>query len=488
MYCIRTAERKKSRHVTVIARMRIDAGVNRWLVFFLALSAVAILHESRAFYFFSDDYLNFVIAEDMGFSRAYLARDVFGQFVPLYRFCFLAYWHVFGLAFWPFRVCSVAVCWAEIAITWSIGRNWRAGPVVLLPVATVLACSPVFVTCVQWMSAALSVSGSTVAGLLALAVATRRGPLGWTGRIAIAALLLVGVTLYPKALFSVVLIWSVRAFVAAEEMEFATDRAAFAATIDLVPAMLVAVGYAAVVHFGTYTNGVARPDVATLLAFVGAGWNRGLLAGAFGLGTSVLALVVGNCVVVAVLSASVVRSTRRWILWLGFAAYVVVSIGVIGWNRAGPFGLAAAQNTRYYADVLCYGLVFATVALAPRRGTLARPMSAGAWSLLGVVCLVGASHLLVAASRVPHLWYASPEKPARFVENLRVALGTLEPGGTIGNAVVPEYVMPGWTSPLNQYRYFLPVFRFYGRVVPMQDATEAVTETGELRRLRGARR
>ena len=485
MYCTPAGDGKKSRHVTMIARMRIDAGVNWCLPFFLALSAGAILHESRAFYFFSDDYLNFVIASDMGFSRAYFVRDVFGQFVPLYRFCFLAYWHAFGLAFWPFRICCIGVNWTVIVVTWSIGRHWRVSPAVLLPAATLLACSPVFVTCVQWMSAALSVSGSTVAVLLALAVAARRRPLGWAGRIAMAALLLKGLALYPKALFCTVLIWSARAFVAAEALDCAAGEAARAATIDLVPALAVAAGYAAVVHFGAYSNGVARPDVATLLAFVGIGWNSGFLAVASGLGTSVPALVVGNCVALALLAASVCRSKRRWVLWLGFAAYFVVSIGLIGWNRAVPFGLATAQTARYYADVLCYALVFAMMALAPARGTIATPVSAGACAIVGVICMIGAAHLLTAAARVPHLWYAGPEKPARFVSNLSVALKSLQPEDTVGNSVVPDYVMPGWTSPLNQYRYFLPVFRFYGRVAPTQDATDAVTEAGQIVRLPG---
>ena len=369
----------------MIARIRSAAGLHWCLLFFLALSAAVIIGESRSFYFFSDDYLNFVIANDMGFGRAYLACDVFGQFVPFYRFCFLAYWHAFGLTFWPFRTCCVAVSWTVISLTWLIGRRWRVGPAVLLPVATVLACSPVFVTCLQWMSAALSVSGSTVPGLLALGVAFRRGPLGWAGRIAIAALLLVGVTLYPKALFSVVLIWSARAFVAAEALDYAAGEAALAATIDLVPAVIVGCGYAAVMHFDAYTNGVARPDAAALLEFIGIGWNSGFLVGAFGLGTSVPALVAGNCAVFALLAASVCRCRRSWVLWLGFSAYFVVSIGVIGWNRAVPFGLAAAQTARYYADVLRYALVFAMVALAPVRGTVASrsPQARGrlwAWS------------------------------------------------------------------------------------------------------------
>ena len=125
------------------------------------------------------------------------------------------------------------------------------------------------------------------------------------------------------------------------------------------------------------------------------------------------------------------------------------------------------------------------MALAPARGTVAKPVSAGAWAFVSVICVAGAAHLLIASSRVPHLWYAGPEKPARFVGNLRVGLESFRPGETIGNGVVPDYLMPVWMSPLNQYRYFLPVFRFYGRVAPTQDATDAVTEAGQIVRLPG---
>jgi hypothetical protein len=450
----------------------------------VVLSAALVAYMTRKFFFFSDDFLNFVIAVDMGFTRDYLARDVFGQFIPLYRFGFLAYWRLFGLHFWPFRICCILFGPAIILLAEVIARRWRVNPILVLPAAITLAASPIFVTLYQWPSAALSVAGSAISGLLMLDLATRADRLGWGRRIALAALFAAGLGLYPKTLFFVILLLALQLFVHTERRGL-TFRDSFAvAGLELSCAAPVALVYVAVVYFDHYTNNVARPGFKALISFIEAGWTRGFLAGVFGIdrenGGGIL---IANLCVAGLLSASILRNRRTVILWLGFTAYFVVSIGTIGWNRAVPFGLEAAEIKRYYADILCYGVVFALVALAPRQNGRAVPPARLAWPWVSAATAVLAFHLSGAATRVPHLWYAGPEQPAAFAANVRDALSRLAPADTIANTVVPATIMPEWMFPLTQYEYVLPVFGVRGRVASPSQATEIFTETGTLKRL-----
>ena len=72
-----------------------------------ALMLVAAAHiwvVSGRHYFFSDDFLNFIVLREMGPRPGYFLRDFTGEFVPLVRVANLIYFRLFGLHFWPFRL------------------------------------------------------------------------------------------------------------------------------------------------------------------------------------------------------------------------------------------------------------------------------------------------------------------------------------------------------------------------------------------------
>jgi hypothetical protein len=416
----------------------------------------------------------------MGLTWQYLYRDVFGQFIPLYRLGFLVYWHIFGVHFWPFRLCSIMCSWTIILIFWFVGERWRLRREATAIVCFVIAVDPVFVTNYQWASAALSVDGSTIPSLLALAVAANSLLLNWNERVGIAALFTVGLLLYPKTLFLILLIVSVRAFVFTQAKSTTSETIRVIA-LDALPTSFVAVVYLVVVEYGGYTSGVARPSLTILLEFIRRGWSHGALVATLGLdAASKLQLTVANVFIAVIVVFSVVRNWKTAILWVGFAAYFITCIGIIGWNRAVPFGLESAETAHYYADIFCYAIIVGLLAYASfPRNAQSRP-SSKYWLVSSVASVFAAVYFLRASALVPHLWYAGPEKPAQFVANVRSSLKKLGSTDTIADATVPTDVMPSWMFPYNQYDKFLPMLGVYDRVVPALKATYAFDSDGSL--------
>ncbi len=427
----------------------------------MTASAIAVIVRTRTFYFFSDDFLNFIIAEDMGLSWKYLFRDVFGQFVPLYRLADTLYWHLFGLRFWPFRALLIMFGWLAI---WLLARlAWRrgVGMIQTLPILALLICSPVFVTTYQWWSAALSVLSSASASLACITLVAQEEVPGLPRKLTVAACFLAGLLCYPKGLFTVVLLLTVRLFCRVSNGQTKLWPVLLGSMRDVWPTLVLVPVYLGIVHLGHYSSNVVRPDPATLARFVWVGWNGGFLTATLGLQHGTGGLAAANLLVLALVLWSASRNPVSLILWGGFVLYFVASIGVIGWNRAVPFGIEAAEAGRYYADILCLFLAFVLIALGRSAGNL----RVSHWQSLVVVAATafGSMHMLAAGAAVPHLWYAGPERPAAFVTNLRAVLSANGEDMIIADDALPGYIMPGWMAPLNRYRLFLRLLGWRGR-------------------------
>ncbi len=442
-------------------------------------SAILVIARTRQYYFFSDDFLNFIIASDMGLSWRYLFRDLFGQFVPLYRLAYLLYWHVFGLRFWPVRVACVLFAWFVICVLARLAWRRNVGVLATWPMLLFLACSPVFVTTWQWWSAALSVLTSAMASLACISLVAQDEAPGLPRKLAVATCFLVGLLFYPKGLFTIILLLAVRLFFRAANGRPGIWLMLLGSLRDVWPTLVVIPAYLSIVRAGHYSSGVVRPDVATLAQFIWAGWNGGFLTATLGLHYGTAGLAAANLLVFAMVAWSILRAPARVILWGGFGLYFIVSIGVVGWNRAVPFGIGSAETGRYYADILCFFAAMLLIGLGRSAGaprTLAWPGLA----VVGAVTAMGALLLVDAGGRVPHLWYAGPERPAAFVANMRRALTTAGDGTVIADGAVPAELMPRWMAPLNRYGLFVRLFGWRGEVVAGQGATCAFDQEGHL--------
>ncbi len=171
-------------------------------------------------------------------------------------------------------------------------------------------------------------------------------------------------------------------------------------------------------------------------------------------------MATANAVVLALVLWSAKRRPASLVLWGGFVLYFVVSIGVIGWNRAVPCGIEAAGTGRYYADILCLFLAFMLIALGRPAGRV----RVSHWQNLVVLAAsaFGSVHMLAAGAAVPHVWFAGPERPAAFVTNVRAALSANGETMTVADGAVPGYIMPDWMAPLNRYRLFLRLLGWHG--------------------------
>ena len=426
---------------------------------FLFVSLCATLYQTRRFYFFSDDFLNFVIASDMGLTRAYLARDVFGQFVPLYRLLNTIYLRCFGLAFWPFRLMLVVFHWVIILVVYRFGAARRIDGSWLVALLAFAAFSPVFATTQQWWSAALSVLVAAAAIAIAMIVGLRGPYLHGRDRALVALLFLVGLAVYPKTLITIIPLLSVRLFARLQGRNAGLFKMTMAAAADLWPVMAIALVYVVIVSAGGYSAGVTRPTLSVICAFIWRAWNRGFLANGSGIAPDRdFALAPFDALVLSLVVTCIVRTPRSAVLWSGFFGYFVVSTGLIAWNRAVVFGLEVADTGRYYVDTLCFFIVFLVVSLGEQERTTRSQPKTPKFSGVFAACVT--SCLLIAATgRVPHLWYAGPQKPAAFVANLRAGLTKVGRADLLNaTMVVPGYVMPAWMWPLNQYKYFVPMF------------------------------
>ena len=124
---------------------------------------------------------------------------------------------------------------------------------------------------------------------------------------------------------------------------------------DVWPTLAIVPVYLGIVHFGQYSSQVVHPDFATLMRFIWIGWNRGFLTATVGLQYGSAGIVTANILVFALVLWSASRNPANVILWGGFAAYFVISICVVGWNRAVPFGLESAEIARYGLFVRLFG-------------------------------------------------------------------------------------------------------------------------------------
>lgn len=445
----------------------------------MATSAIRIIYETRNYYFFSDDFLNFIVTTELRLGRPLLFHDWIGELIPLYGVVHWFYLKLFGVVFWPFRVMLVLFQWSVILLTARFGQLRGVHPAVLVPALAILTISPIYGTPYQWYSAAVQVLGEGLAGLAAIYVFAVPGKLSPLRFLAGSLLYLTGMFLFPKGLFVAGLLFGVRWF-AATSQGLALRAAILRALLDVSLILAMGIGYMAAQVLGHHSSGVPVAGPILTLQYIWVGWNTGFLTGVLGLDQPFPGRVIlANLILAAIIATSIWRNPRTITLWISFAVYFFVTMAAVAINRAVTFHLESAETPRYYTDILGFCVAYILVAFAHAPG-FGRPaltrVQLGAIAALTAVC---GAYWLAADSRVPYLW-DRPKRNEAFVQNVKDAIRQTGPTAKIADTKVPYWVMPQWIWPLTQYRYFLLIFPKHGQVVPAAEAEFTFNNDGIL--------
>jgi hypothetical protein len=450
----------------------------------MTISATRIIYETRNYYFFSDDFLNFIVTTELHLGRPLLFHDWIGELIPLYGVIHWVYLKLFGVVFWPFRVMLVLFQWSVILLTARFGQRRGLHPAILIPALTILTLSPIYGTPYQWYSAALQVLGEGLAGLAAIYVFAVPGRLTPYRFLAGSLLYMTGMFLFPKGLFVAGLLFGVRWFAAASQ-GLALRSAILRAMLDISLILAMGIAYMAAQVLGHHSSGVPVAGPALTLHYIWVGWNTGFLTGVLGLDQPFPGRVIlANLIFAAIVAASIWRNPRTVTLWVSFGVYFFVTMAAVAINRAMTFGLESAETPRYFTDILGFFVAYTLVAFAHPPGFGRRALTRVQFAAVAALTAACGAFWLAADSRVPYLW-DRPKRNEAFVQNVKDAIRQTGPTAKIADTKVPDWVMPQWIWPLTQYRYFLLIFPNHGRVVPAADADFIFTSDGTLQKSKG---
>ncbi len=454
----------------------------------IALSVIAVVmiaavfkvfYGTQGYYFFSDDFLNFIIAQDMGPTWRYLARDAQGEFIPLYRAINLIYFQLFGLAFWPFRVMLAAFQCIVILLIASMPSRRGLKLEYFMPLLAVIAFSPIFESSYQWWSAAINVLAEALMSLLAIRIMADVTPLTNLRKFLATLCYAASLCFFPKGLYVAVILLGVRLFASLERSEVFLVAIMNTAR-EVWPVFAAGAVYSLIVLLGHYASGVQPPSAAMVLHYIWHGWNHGFVIGVIGLDEGFFGrIALANLLVITLIAISVLRNFHTMALWSAFFLYFIAVFATIAVNRQVVLGLESSETSRYHADVLCFFVAIAMIACGRQTLTAGRPLHAHSFILSLVATLLLTIHLFQSSARVPPVWFVPPTRVAAFVNNVSASLRTA--GDTrIKEGVVPEWVMPPWTSPLRQYSWFLTLFPLHGKIVVAEDALSQFDDAGKL--------
>ncbi len=445
----------------------------------MVVSATRIIYETRNYYFFSDDFLNFIATRQLGLHWELLERNWIGELIPFYGVVHWLYLKLFGVVFWPFRAMLVLFQWAVILLSARFGKKRGVHQAILIPALAIIAVSPIFGTPYQWYSAALQVLGEGLAGLAAIYVFAVPGKLTFSRYLSGSILYTTGLFLFPKGLFLAALLFGVRWFAFTVPGVRPRD-AMLRALRDISLIAVIGILYMVADVLGNYRSGVPLSGLVLTLQYIWVGWNTGFLTGVLGLDHPFTGRVVlANVLALGIVAAAVVRNRRTATLWISFAVYFITTIAAIAMNRAMTYHLQSAETPRYYADILCFFVAYLLASFTSDPGSAARrpaPRQFGVIAALTAVCCI---FWLDADARVAYVWDRAKRNEA-FVQNVKDAIRRTGPTARIADTVVPGWVMPPWIWPLTQYRYFLLIIPKRGQAVPPAEANYRFTDEGKL--------
>jgi hypothetical protein len=367
--------------------------------------------------YFKDDFPFFTQARQGGFSGSDLTRPVFASLIPGFQLgnSILASFH--PIPRWPAVVLPVVLYALALFLVFRLGTLLFGPRPEVIALMALAGCSGVLATSLVWWTAALNSLPAVVCDLLALDCLARHAVTGQRRYLVVSIVsFAVGVSFYDaSSSFIVVLV----AFCALFVIPAASWRALGRGLVQRIPLWL---GYLVPIALNFTWRQLHRteyalpplPGLGTAVRFVAAGWAQGFVPSSLGItfdslaqgADRVLAVIVGQAVVLAVVGMSMYRRRAAWRAWVlfagGFGALEVIA--VIG---RGSSGTLFAIHTVYWTAqpfllVLALGLAFLPNQLRD-DGDVPRQLPAPArqWRVIGVVLAIGT---LVSALGVASIW------------------------------------------------------------------------------------
>jgi len=475
-----------------------DAHAQRRLGVFLLFSAavlqvVIIYLRTGHSYYFADDFLNFELFREAGFSKSYLLRDVFGQLIPGYRAVQALMFKAFGLNYFPALAIISALTVGSLLLIISIGLRIGAS----FPLVTAISLPLIFQ--LQMTDAQLWWSASLVSlpGLFAVVLGLwfligRDGRPGDDGARAAAVCFGAGLMMFSKVMFSGVIYFGILLFLRQRGHPVsALFRNAVATVRQLRFVILVAIGWSLVFYLVTGAPSGPKPPFGVVTEAIWKSISDGTLAAILGLGSHG-ALLLGNyqftIAVSLIVFAAVVIATFRVagacaaILWGCYGLYVVAAMGTIAITRAPHFGSDVGRSLRYNIENTTFLLLILLVAFAFRSSPdEVRSLGSRRAAIVGLVLAVLVSvNLQFQSRKVPDHWDVAAVRS--YVDALSRSLAEMrgKENVAISDEPAPDHVVPGWMAPYNQYRLFMTLFPGSPPVVAADRATYRITQDGKI--------
>jgi hypothetical protein len=466
-----------------------QGGVNRrWtlaLVALLVVQAAVTIWRLRSSCLFLDDFLNFMLYQDLGFTWKYLVRDVFGQVVPAFRLVQAAYFETFGPSYYGCLLLGVSLSVLSTLFFALIGERAGAPRWGIACAAVIHAFLLQYTHAQLWWSAALHTLPSltaTLASLYVLLGQDGRGP-SPKGRVISALLFGLALTFTGKALFSSIVIVAV--FLHLRRRESLPWRQSIGETLSALR-YFVPVTAAFLILTVIYQSPLVPPPptIGVAIDFVWKSLSDGTVAASLGLGSHGVPVPypVGiglPLVLVGAYMAVTIRARRsNGILWLGLGGFIVCAQGVIAWKRAGVLGSEMARTLRYNVEDAVFLLLVCM--LSSSALALGKRAQRTAVALSVAVAIV----LQLQSSKVHYDWNVA--ETCVYTDNLKASVTALdhEPNAVVLEARVPGTIIVDWMAPYNTMSRFLPLFSPHAKVAGAGLATWEIEPDGHAKPLK----
>jgi hypothetical protein len=441
-------------------------GTRALLVILLGQSAL-LVWATRHAGFFADDWVLLSSAHaGAGVGWSSLRRAVFGHFAPGARAAGYVVQRFTPMDYLPSRVFIVLVALACTVVLWRI-LTLLVGPhpVVAASVA-VVAWSPMWVPSVVWWSAALqSVFGLLLSLVCAYGVLRHVVTRRWWPLVYAVLSLTVGLLLYEKPILWAVLLPVLVGVVLSDSVLGGlriTLRHWRSWLVLAVPVVAYAVQYVV----GKYGAAYPPPTGGQFGSFLWSAWGETFVPGLAGASpprtidpARPLALLLAlQLIPLALVAVSVRRWRPAWRLWVLFAGFWLVNVGVVGYTRASRYGAASGRQARYLVENLPLLAVVVVVALVPLRAGLraaaqdstppAPVLRRPAWAVVATVAAAVFATVCVLSAEV--LRRPSPGADAgRYLRTLQADLRDPVHRGLLDVTVDPVLI-PRPRAPLNR--------------------------------------
>jgi hypothetical protein len=452
---------------------------------------------SRSF-FVSDDLLYGSLLGEAPLDVQLLTRSWFGHLVPGFIAADWAYYRVFGLDWGVAAVVMIAVALAATVAFVRLlealcGRAWRT-----LAVSALFGLSLMVLTQVTWWGAVM-----TNLAPLAASIATMGCFVRWvrTGRsrhlVGMTLCFLIAVAFYEKSILTAAYVGLLSVLVLDAGLPW---HERVRSMLRRWPAWVV-LGGVALLDVGWYLThdyileAGPAPGARAMGAFLLFSFTEGFAPSFLGmhqpgtslLGSTLLAIVVANGILLAVAALTSLRSRPALQAWVFFALGYLINQGVLGRGRVAIIGPHMGTLLRYQLENVVLFCIALAVAASALRGLWPRR-----WAprLLGRTASSWAAFAVLAGLLAPY-WVISLREEVRMSPGVAsrqwfdTAARTLaeqqavDPGLAVVDGVVPQWLVYAQMASYNRYERVLPQVLSDVALTQREERGLSFTEAGE---------